>query len=92
MVRYKTVKQFSAESGYTEPAIRTKIQDGTWPEGVVWMRAPDGKPLISVEGYAEWVESGAASERRQNQALKLVSCLKASNAVNASRLSPAPLT
>ena len=34
MVRYKTVEQFSRESGYTPDAIRTKIRDGkcrsTW--------------------------------------------------------------
>jgi hypothetical protein len=28
--------------------------------GQVWIRAPDNKPLISVEGYHAWVESGPA--------------------------------
>ncbi len=92
MVPYKTVKQFAAESGYSERAIYAKCSDGTWPQGEVWRKAPDGKPLISVEGYVEWVESEQASERRQSRALKSVSCLKASNAANVSRLSPPPLT
>jgi hypothetical protein len=90
MVRYKTIKQFSAESGYSEAAIRTKVHDGTWPEGLVYMRAPDGRVLISVEGYASWVES-AEYGRPQRVALKSVSCSTARNAASASRLSPAPL-
>lgn len=59
MVKYKTIKQFSAESGYTEHAIRSKCSNGTWREGQVWVRAPDRRILISVEGYNAWVESGA---------------------------------
>lgn len=92
MVGYKTVKKFSDESGYTERAIYAKCYDGTWKEGLVWRKAPDGKPLISVEGYEEWVESGQASELRQGRALKSVSCSRASNVANVSHLSPAPLT
>lgn len=60
MVKYKTIKQFAAESGYTERAIRAKLSNGTWPEGQVWIRAPDNKPLINIEGYHAWVESGPA--------------------------------
>lgn len=60
MVKYKTIKQFAAESGYTESAIRTKCANGVWLEGQVWVRAPDNKPLINVEGYHAWVESGPA--------------------------------
>lgn len=95
MAKYQTIKKFAAESGYTEAAIRTKIQDGTWRQGEVWIRAPDNKPLISVEGYHAWVEGAAAEQESgqpQNQALKLVSCSTVSSAANASLLSPAPLT
>lgn len=92
MAKYQTIKKFALESGYTEAAIRTKIQDGTWKQGEVWIRAPDKKPLISVEGYNAWVEGELASELLPDRALKLVSCSKGSNAVNASLLSPAPLT
>ena len=58
MIRYKTIHQFSAESGYTEYAIRGKIRDGIWMEGRVWKRAPDGHILIDIEGYHQWVENG----------------------------------
>ena len=92
MARYQTIKKFASESGYTEAAIRTKIQDGTWQQGAVWIRAPDNKPLISVEGYHAWVESAAECGPLQNPALKLVSCTRGSSAASASLLSPAPLT
>ena len=49
-LRFKTVAQFSKESGYSEDAIRGKIRDGVWLEGRVWKRAPDGHILIDVEG------------------------------------------
>lgn len=57
MVNYKTVRQFSAESGYTEAAIRAKMADGTWTENIVWRHSPDGRVLIDVRGYEAWVES-----------------------------------
>jgi hypothetical protein len=57
-VRYLTIPKFSAESGYTEDAVRTKIRDGIWPEKLVWLKAPDGRILIDIEGYKEWAESG----------------------------------
>lgn len=53
MIMYKTIEQFAAESGYTPAAIRTKIRDGIWTEGV-WIKAPDNRVLISVDAYNEW--------------------------------------
>lgn len=60
-MRYLTVRKFSSESGYTEAAIRSKIQDGTWLKDRVWRHAPDGRVLIDVEGYEAWVEMGKPS-------------------------------
>lgn len=57
-IMYKTIRQFSKESGYTEAAIRDKIQKGIWLEDRVFKRAPDGRILISVNGFYEWVENG----------------------------------
>ncbi|WP_426287476.1 hypothetical protein [Luteibacter sp. E-22] len=56
MTRYVTISKFSADSGYTEDAIRTKIKNGVWLEGHVWMKAPDGRILIIIEGYERWAE------------------------------------
>lgn len=92
MARYQTIKKFSEATGYTERAIRTKIQDGIWRLGEVWIKAPDNRVLICVEGYESWVESGAGSVARRPPALKSVSCTKGRSVASVSRLSPAPLT
>lgn len=60
-MRYMTVRKFSSESGYTEAAVRSKIADGTWEKDYVWRKAPDGRVLIDVEGYENWVEMGKPS-------------------------------
>ncbi len=92
MVRYKTVEQFSRESGYTPDAIRTKIRDGKWPKHLVWRKAPDGRILIDVEGYYSWVEMGEASAPHLQVVSKSLSNTRASGVVSASRSSPPPLT
>jgi hypothetical protein len=48
-------------TGYTVKAMEQKIDSGVWLEGVVWMRAPDGKRHIIMEGYHKWVETGQGS-------------------------------
>jgi hypothetical protein len=63
MLRWLTIEKFSAESGYTPDAVRSKIKRGDWLEGHVWIKAPDGRILIDIEGYEKWVTSkGYASE------------------------------
>jgi hypothetical protein len=91
MLRYVTISKFSTESGYSEDAIRTKIRDGIWPENKVWKKAPDGRVLISTEGYDEWVETGGVLKLRRKAASKSVSCIGASAAGKGSPSSPQPL-
>ena len=91
-VRYKTVEQFSRESGYTPDAIRTKIRDGIWPKHAVWKKAPDGRVLIDVEGYYSWVEMGEASAPRLQVVSRSHSNTRASGAARGSNSSPPPLT
>lgn len=71
MLRYMTISKFATESGYSEDAIRSKIRDGIWREGLEWKRAPDGRVLIDVDGYHRWVERGevlTAQNRRKSAA------------------------
>lgn len=91
-MRYMTVRKFASESGYTEDAIRSKIRDGVWRLGEIWIKAPDGRTLIDMEGYEEWVEAGVESGRFQTRASRSRSCTAAFGAVSASRSSPPPLT
>ncbi|MBV8271913.1 MAG: excisionase [Cupriavidus sp.] len=69
-VRFLTIRKFSEKSGYTEDAVRTKIQRGIWLEGDVWIKAPDGRQLIDVKGYETWVETGGELGRFQTAASK----------------------
>ena len=43
---------------YAEPAIRTKIARGEKLEGRVWIKGPDGRILVDVEGYEVWATGG----------------------------------
>lgn len=53
---YVTQEVAAVITGYSVKAIIRKRQEGHWIEGREWIRAPDGKPLISIEGYRRWVE------------------------------------
>lgn len=55
MLRWLTIEKFSTESGYTPDAVRSKIKRGDWLQGVVWIKAPDGRVLIDTEGFEQWV-------------------------------------
>ncbi len=58
LCRYVTIKKFSELSGYTEDAIRAKMCNGVWIEGIHFKRGPDRKPLMDIEEYYRWVEEG----------------------------------
>lgn len=45
-------------TGYSVKAMERKIERGEWVEGREWRRAPDGRRLVSIKGYEQWVERG----------------------------------
>lgn len=51
---FVTIRLFATMSGYTEKAIRRKIERGVWLEDREYVRAPDGHILISTKGFAQW--------------------------------------
>lgn len=57
--KYVKLPLFEALTGYTEKAVRRKIEEGNWLEGKdkQFIRAPDGHILINMEGYYSWAES-----------------------------------
>lgn len=91
-MRYLTVRKFASESGYTEDAIRSKIRDGVWRLGEIWLKAPDGRTLIDMEGYETWVEAGVESGQSRTRASRSRSCTGALGVASVSRSSPPPLT
>ena len=64
-MKYLTIPKFCEESGYTPDAVRSKIKRGDWLEGVVFKKAPDGRNLINVEGFEQWVENQAFEQHRK---------------------------
>ena len=55
--RYIRIALFEQITGYSQKAVRRKIEDGHWLEGKQYHRAPDGCILVDMEGYTKWVES-----------------------------------
>ena len=50
----KRIPLFCQESGYSEKAVARKIEDGVWVEGCEYVRAPDGRLLIDMDGFNRW--------------------------------------
>lgn len=61
--QYVLISRASELTGYTERAIVEKIKRGVWLEGREWVKAPDGHRMISMKGFAQWVESGGRPPR-----------------------------
>jgi len=49
-----TVKRFCRLTGYSDDAVRAKMANGVWLQGAIWIKAPDGRILISIKGYETW--------------------------------------
>ena len=63
-ISWVTIGKFSSETGYTEEAVRTKCKRQEWPKNYVWRKAPDGRILLSPEGYELWVVSAEQASAR----------------------------
>lgn len=79
-----TIEKFCDATGYTPDAVRSKIKRGDWLEEAVWVKAPDGRILISMKGYEWWVVHGkaASAELRRAQS-KWISTIVASAVASA---------
>ena len=55
-----TIRKAAEVTGYSERAIEEKIAKGVWLKGREWTHAPDGRRLIIMKGYQQWVEQGKA--------------------------------
>lgn len=83
MLDWITIARFCAITGYSDDAVRAKMQQGVWREGTLWKKAPDGRVLISQIGYDLWVE-GRESEVLGQRQSRWTSAGKANDAGNAS--------
>lgn len=60
--RYVLIPLAAKVTGYTEKAIRCKIDKGIWREGAEYRIAPDGRVFVDLRGHEKWVEQGRASK------------------------------
>jgi hypothetical protein len=63
-IKWVLIPVFSTLTGYTEKAVRGKIEQGVWLEGVHYRHAPDGRIHMNLEEHEKWVEGakGQASK------------------------------
>lgn len=52
--RYVRIELFSAITGYSEAAVRAKIAEGVWRQGVHFLKPADGNIVIDREAYHTW--------------------------------------
>lgn len=57
MTNYVTIKKFCADTGYSPDAVRSKIARGDWKQGREYIKAPEKRILINIEGFEKWAES-----------------------------------
>jgi hypothetical protein len=57
--RWVLIRRLAEITGYSENAIRHKVKNGTWVEGRLWRKAPDGRIFLNVDEFERWVESDA---------------------------------
>lgn len=92
-VRYVTIKRAAEMTGYSQAAIRHKIERGDWREGKEYVRAPDGRILVNLKGYEAWAAGGTTTQESRSEKTQSGStlCGKESSVANRSRLSlPCP--
>ena len=54
--RYVRVVKFADETGYSEKAVRRKIEEGIWVEGTHYVKSPDGRIHMEMGAYYQWLE------------------------------------
>lgn len=55
-LEWMLVSTFCELTGYSDKAVRGKIETGVWLEGVHYRRAPDGHVTMNLQKYYRWVE------------------------------------
>lgn len=57
VIDWVRISKAAEATGYSEKAIRRKIQDGVWLHGILWTKAPDGCIFINLEAVETWIKS-----------------------------------
>ncbi len=94
MIKLITIKKFCTETGYTVQAVNSKISRGDWVRDKEYIKAPDGRILIDINGFHEWAQKKNIQESGQEAKVQSQSpsITKARNVVSALNSTPPPLT
>ncbi len=57
--RFVTIDLAAAMTGFTQAAIRAKINKGVWLEDRQWIKR-EGRVLIDMKEYEKWAATGMA--------------------------------
>lgn len=55
--RWVLIKRLAELTGYSEDAVRHKVKNGTWLQGRIWRKAPDGRIFVNLDEFERWVEA-----------------------------------
>ena len=91
MIAYVTVKKMSELTGYSEKSLYNKMY-ATWTEGRQYIHAPDGKPLIHIGEFEQWVQSTQECEPKAKRRSKSTFTTREKGTGNQYQSSPQPLT
>jgi hypothetical protein len=59
-MKWKTLDQFSKESGMTKESVRSLKKKGQWREKLHWRKAPNGRIFINTVAVERWIEGLSA--------------------------------
>lgn len=57
VINWVRIHKAADVTGYTEKAIRRKIEQGDWVQGLLWTKAPDGCIFINLGAVETWITS-----------------------------------
>lgn len=55
-MKWKTLDQFSKDSGMTKESVRALKKKGQWREKLHWRKAPNGRIFINTVAVERWIE------------------------------------
>jgi hypothetical protein len=67
-VAYVTIEKLADLTGYTAKAIRRKIERREFIEGLHYRRAPDGRVLMDVKQFNEWIKGNDYGQETKMEA------------------------
>lgn len=59
MFEWVLIKRLAELTGYSDDAVRAKIKQGIWLDGIQFRKAPDGRLFFNLVAIKKWIEGKA---------------------------------